>query len=196
MFGWHKFGFRFGFEGAQIQILCLDNLKELDLDLAQIHLGFQGSKSMDLKYPQKPRNLEIPHLRLPSVLRNYHALSSSVLTLSSQCFFLSFSQQGLSLSTLFFLFILSISLFLLNLNHKGFGVFCGFHFFLWVCLGFLWFVCGFCLGFVWFVCGFCFIVFSMICFEFVFIFYLHFRSWVCNATYVFDEMLLWTDIYK
>ena len=61
MFGWHKFGFGFGFEEAQIQIFCLDNLKELDLDLAQIHLGFQGSKSMDLKYLQKPRNLEISH---------------------------------------------------------------------------------------------------------------------------------------
>ena len=158
--------------------------------MAQIHLGFQGSKSMDLKYPQKPRNLEIPHLRLPSVLRNYHALASSVLTLSSQCFFLSFSQQGLSLSTLFFLFILSISLFLLNLNHKGFGVFCGFHFFFVGLFGFL-LICVWVLFGIHLICLWaCFIVFSMICFEFVFIFYFNFRSWVCNATYVFDEMLL------
>ncbi|KAL0007429.1 hypothetical protein SO802_008931 [Lithocarpus litseifolius] len=41
----------------------------------------------------------------------------------------SFSQQDLLLSTFFFLFILYISLFLLNLNHKGSGIFCGFFFF-------------------------------------------------------------------
>ncbi|XP_050266326.1 uncharacterized protein LOC126709988 isoform X2 [Quercus robur] len=34
----------------------------MDLDLAQIHLGFQGSKSMDLKSPHKPKNLEIHRL--------------------------------------------------------------------------------------------------------------------------------------
>ena len=62
LFGWHEFGF--GFVWTQIQIHCLDKLKELDLDLAQIHLGFQGSKSMDLKSPHKPKNLEIPHLTL------------------------------------------------------------------------------------------------------------------------------------
>ena len=32
LFGWHEFGF--GFEGAQIQILCLGKLKEMDSDLA------------------------------------------------------------------------------------------------------------------------------------------------------------------
>ena len=47
--------------GSKSKSFCLDNLKELDSDLAQIHLGFQGSKSLDLKYPQKPRNLEISH---------------------------------------------------------------------------------------------------------------------------------------
>ena len=76
MFGWHKFGFGFGFEETQIQIFCLDNLKELDLDLAQIHLGFQGSKSMDLKYLQKPRNLEISH-------SHAHCFSLGSLCLSS-----------------------------------------------------------------------------------------------------------------
>ena len=35
-------------------------LKEMDLNLAKIHLGFQGSKSKDLKSPHKPKNLEIP----------------------------------------------------------------------------------------------------------------------------------------
>ena len=45
-------------------------------------------------------------------------------------------------------------------------------------------------GFVRFVCAFCFIVFSMICFGFVFIFYLYFLLWVCNTNDVFDEMLL------
>ena len=117
-------------------MVCLDGM-DLDLDLAHIHLGFQGSKCMDLKFPHKPKNLEIPcpyaHA-LFSILHRlqilYHALSSS----PKLFFFLSFPQQGLSLSTLFFLFILSISLFLLNLNHKGSRVFCGFHFFFFVSL--------------------------------------------------------------
>ena len=41
LFGWHEFEFGFGFERAQIQILCLDNLKELDLDLAKSILDFR-----------------------------------------------------------------------------------------------------------------------------------------------------------
>ena len=50
---------------AQIQILCLSKLKEMDLNLAQIHLGFQEPKSMDLKSPHKPKNLEIHRLTHP-----------------------------------------------------------------------------------------------------------------------------------
>ena len=109
LFGWHEFGF--GFVWTQIQIHCLDKLKELDLDLAQIHLGFQGSKSMDLKSPHKPKNLEIPHLTLALYSQyfigssNCHALSSSICSTS-----FSLSCSKVCLSTLFFLFILSISL--------------------------------------------------------------------------------------
>ena len=107
LFGWH----RFGFEWVQIQILCLDKLKELNLNLAQIHLGFQGSKSMDLKFSHKPKNLEIPHLTLALYSQyfigssNCHALSSSICSAS-----FSLSCSKVCLSTLFFLFILSISL--------------------------------------------------------------------------------------
>ena len=77
MFGYYRFGFGYGFEGVQIQILCLDKLKELDLDLAQIHLRFQGSKSMDLKSSHKPKNLEI----LPSVLYTSSAPATVMLSL-------------------------------------------------------------------------------------------------------------------
>ena len=67
--------------------LCLDNLKELDLDLAQIHLGFQGSKSMDLKYPPKPKNLEIPRPALTLVLSSSAILCHAP---SAKLFFLLF----------------------------------------------------------------------------------------------------------
>ena len=118
----------------------------MDLDLAQIHLGFQRSKSLDLKFHHKPKNLEIPRPTLTLVLSSQFFIGYSV-TLSLPSFSsFSFSQQGLSLSTLIFFFILSISLFLLNLNHKGFGVFCGFHFFF---CGFVWVSSDLCVGFVW-----------------------------------------------
>ena len=98
--------------------------------------------------------------------------------------------SGLFLSTHIFLFNLFNSLFLLNLNPQRLWVFS---------VGFIWFICGFFLGsiwlfvsFVWFVCASCFMVFSMICFGFVFIFYFYFNLWFYNANYVFDEMLLWT----
>ena len=106
-------------------------VKRNGFGFAQIYLRFQGSKSMDLKSPHKPKNLEIPHPTLKLVLSSQFFFGYSV-TLSLPCpsfSSFSFSQQGLSLSTLFFLFILSVSLFLPNLNHKGFGVFFGFHFF-------------------------------------------------------------------
>ena len=99
---WH----RFGFEWVQIQILCLDKLKELNLDLAQIHLGFGGLKSS-----HKPKNLEIPHLTLALYSQyfigssNCHALSSSICSTS-----FSLSCSKVCLSTLLYLFILSISL--------------------------------------------------------------------------------------
>ena len=102
------------------------------MDLTQIHLGFLWSESMDLKSPHKPKNLEIPLPHACALFSILHRLQKLCHALSSSpklFFFLSFLQQGLSLSTLFFLFILSISLFLLNLNHKGSGVFCGFFFF-------------------------------------------------------------------
>ena len=117
-------------------MVCLDGMDlDLDLDLRGLYLnplfGFHWSESMDLKSPHKPKNLEIPRPHahaffsiLHRLKKLYHALSSS----PKLFFFLSFLQQGLSLLTLFFLFILSISLFLLNLNHKGSGVWS----FLWV----------------------------------------------------------------
>ena len=74
LFGWHEFGFGFGFEGAQIQILYLGKLKKMDSDLAQIHLGFQGSKSMDLNSSHKPKNLEIPHPHASSLFSILHKL--------------------------------------------------------------------------------------------------------------------------
>ena len=33
LYGFHGFGFRFGFGGTQIQIFCLGKLKKMDLDL-------------------------------------------------------------------------------------------------------------------------------------------------------------------
>ena len=85
------------------------------------------------------------------------------------------------------------SLFLLNLNLnlQRLWVFpVGFiWFFLWVCLSLK---IDLFMGFVWFVCASCFMVFSMICFGFVFIFYFYVCLWVCNANYVFDAMLQWT----
>ena len=102
------------------------------MDLTQIHLGFQWSESMDLKSPHKPKNLEIPRPHARALFSILHWLQKLCHALSSSpklFFFLSFLQQGLSLSTFFFLFILSISLFLLNLNHKGSRVLCGFLFY-------------------------------------------------------------------
>jgi len=48
----------------QIQILCLGKLKEMDLDLGQIHLVFQEPKSVDFNSSHKPRNLGNPRSRL------------------------------------------------------------------------------------------------------------------------------------
>ena len=99
---------------AQIQILCLSKLKEMDLNLAQIHLGFQESKSMDLKSPHKPKNLEIHRLTHPVSL---WVLRVSLPSCNSGSSSISLSAtSGLFLSTLIFLFNISNSLFGLNLN--------------------------------------------------------------------------------
>ena len=112
------------------------------------------------------------------------------LSLSLSNFPLSLSAtSGLFLSTHIFLFNLSNSLFLLNLNPQKLWVFP---------VGFIWFFCGFVwvqFDYLWVLFDLfvhlCFMVFSMICFGFVFVFYFYFNLWVCNVNYVFDEMLLW-----
>ena len=154
---------------------------------------------MDLKYPPKPKNLEIPHPALTLVLSSSATLCHALF--AKLFFFLFLAARFVSLYTfppLYPLFFsLSTKFESLRLWRFLWGFCCCCCCCYCCCMGFLWFECGFCLGFVWFVCGFCFIVFSMVCIEFVFIFYFYFRLWVCNANYVFDEMFLWTvDIHK
>ena len=110
MFGWHGFGFGFSPYPSWISRV-------------QIHGSEIPSQTQEFRNPLPLCSRSL--LNSSSAPEICHTLSSS----PKLFFFLSFSQQGLSLSTLFFLFILSISLFLLNLNHKGSRVFCGFHFF-------------------------------------------------------------------
>ena len=152
---------------------------------------------MDLKYLPIWWNLEISHshalflsgfsmsLFLATTHKLFFPLSLSATSLS-----LSLSvTSGLFLSTHIFLFNLSNSLFLLNLNPQKLWVFP---------VGFIWFFCGFVwvqFDYLWVLFDLfvhlCFMVFSMICFGFVFVFYFYFNLWVCNVNYVFDEMLLW-----
>ena len=59
-----------------------------------------------------------------------------------------------------------------------------FDFFLWVCL-----------GFIWFVCASFFTVFSMICFGFVFIYLLYFRLWAWLRSWVIVQFCGWEFVW-
>ena len=112
-------------------MVCLDGM-DLDLDLAHIHLGFQGSKCMDLKFPHKPKNLEIPCPYAHALFSILHRLQKSV-TLSLPR--LSFSSFSLSRSKVCLSQLFSSSLSFLFFSFywiliiKALGFFVGFIFF-------------------------------------------------------------------
>ena len=143
-------GLGFRFEGAQIQILCLGKLKEMDLDWFKIQLeligpnpGFQISHTVefgDLSCAFALFLCWLVSLRVSLSSHNSQALLPSLSLSLSRQLQVCFSQ----LLWLIFLSNLSNSLFLLNLNPKGCGIYL---IYLWVCLGFVWSVCGF-----WLIC--------------------------------------------